>query len=77
MSVEPIYFFPYDITSNKITPNYKEFSGWGVDITQVKIEDELPNELITYINFIENFVNVPIKLISVGPDRNQTIIRNK
>ena len=74
---EEINFFPYDITSNKITPNYKEFKGWHDDITQVKIEDDLPDELINYINFIENFVNVPIKLISVGPDRNQTIIRNR
>ena len=74
---EEINFFPYDITSNKITPNYKEFNGWDDDITQVKTENDLPDELITYINFIENFVNVPIKLISVGPDRNQTIIRNR
>ena len=61
---EEINFFPYDITSNKITPNYKEFDGWDDDITQVKTENDLPDELITYINYIENFVNVPIKLTS-------------
>ena len=74
---EEIDYFPYDITSNKITPNYKEFKGWDDDITQIKIEDDLPDELISYISYIERFVNVPIKLISVGPDRNQTIIRSR
>ena len=66
-----------DINSNKIIPNYKEFKGWDDDITQIKNEDNLPDELISYINYIENFVKVPIKLISVGPDRNQTITRNR
>ena len=74
---EEVKFFPYDIVSKKITPNYKEFKGWDEDITQIKDEDDLPNELIDYINFIESFVEVPIKLISVGPDRKQTIIRKK
>ena len=74
---EEINFFPYDINSNKIIPNYKEFKGWDDDITQIKNEDNLPDELISYINYIENFVKVPIKLISVGPDRNQTITRNR
>ena len=74
---EEVNFFPYDIVSKKITPNYKEFKGWDEDITQIKDEDNLPNELIDYINFIESFVEVPIKLISVGPDRKQTIIRKK
>ncbi len=72
---EEINFFPYDINSKEITPKYQEFRGWNTDITEIKNEDSLPNELIDYINFIESFVNVPIKLISVGPDRTQTIIR--
>ena len=72
---EEINFFPYDINSKEITPIYQEFRGWNTDITEIKNEDSLPNELIDYINFIESFVNVPIKLISVGPDRTQTIIR--
>ena len=74
---EQVDFFPYDITSKDITPNYIEFKGWDMDITEVKNEDELPDELIDYIDYIESFVNVPIKLISVGPDRKQTIYRNK
>ena len=72
-----IDFFPYDIKSKDITPNYIEFKGWEMDITDVKNEGDLPDELIDYINYIESFVNVPIKLISVGPDRTQTIFRNK
>ena len=72
-----IDFFPYDISSKAITPNYKVFEGWDDDITQIKYEKDLPNELIEYINFIESFVDVPIKLISTGPDRDQTIFRNK
>ena len=74
---EEIDYFPYNINSEIITPNYIEFNGWNDDITQIKNESDLPIELLNYIDFIEKFVSVPIKLISVGPDRNQTIIRNK
>ena len=70
-------FFPYDIKSKDITPNYVEFEGWDTDITDIKNEDDLPGELIDYIDYIELFVDVPIKLISVGPDRTQTIYRKK
>ena len=70
-------FFPYDIKSKDITPNYIEFKGWDMDITKMKNEKDLPDELIDYIDYIELFVGVPIKLISVGPDRTQTIYRNK
>ena len=48
-----------------------------MDITKIKNEEDLPDELIDYIDYIELFVDVPIKLISVGPDRTQTIYRNK
>ena len=74
---EKINFFPYDINSKDITPNYIEFKGWDQDITNIKKENDLPDELIEYINYIELYVEVPIKLISVGPDRKQTIYRNK
>ena len=70
-------FFPYDIISKDITPNYIEFKGWDMDITKMKNEKDLPGELIDNIENIELFVGVPIKLISVGPDRTQTIYRNK
>ena len=74
---EEINFFPYDIDSKDVIPNYIEFKGWDKDITNIKNENDLPLELIEYIDYIESFVQVPIKLISVGPDRKQTIYRNK
>ena len=74
---QEIDYFPYDIKSKDVIPQYIEFDGWDQDITQVKSEPALPNELKDYISFIESFVKVPIKLISVGPDRTQTIYRDK
>ena len=74
---QEIKYFPYDIKSKEVIPQYIEFDGWDQDITQVKSEHDLPKELKDYIAFIESFVKVPIKLISVGPDRIQTIYRDK
>ena len=65
---------PYDTYAN-IEPIYKEFKGWKKDLTAVKDEKELPVEFMEYIKFIEAELNVPIKIISLGPDREQTIIR--
>ncbi len=65
---------PYDVYA-EVTPVYKEFKGWKKDLTQVKSEEELPVEFKEYIKFIEDSLNVPIKIISLGPDREQTIIR--
>ena len=72
-----ISYFPFDIKSKEVIPQYIEFDGWDQDITQVKSEFALPKELSDYISFIESFVKVPIKLISVGPDRIKTIYRDK
>ena len=55
----------------------RDSDGWDQNITQVKSEFDLPKELKDYISFIESFVKVPIQLISVGPDRIQTIYRDK
>ena len=65
---------PYD-TYATIEPIYKEFKGWKKDLTSIKDEKELPVEFMEYIKFIEAELNVPIKIISLGPDREQTIIR--
>ena len=73
---QEISYFPYDIKSKEVIPKYIEFDGWDQDITQVKSEHALPKQLRDYISFIESFVKVPIKLISVGPDRIQTIYRD-
>ena len=66
---------PYDLNSEDIKPIYKSFKGWPEDISKINKEEDLPIELNNYISFIEEFIEVPIKLISVGPDRSETIHR--
>jgi len=66
---------PYEIDI-PIEPVYKEFKGWKTDITKLKKESELPVKLIEYIKFIEKETGVPVKIVSVGPGRDATIIRN-
>ncbi len=70
---EVIDYFPYDIED--VEPVYKEFKGWNCDITKYVSENELPKELMEYISFIEKETGVPVKIVSVGPDRAATIIR--
>jgi adenylosuccinate synthase len=66
--------FPYE-TDVEIVPVYKTFPGWKSPITDIKNYKDLPKNLKTYIQFIESEVGVPISIVSVGPDRQQTIIR--
>ena len=56
-------------------PIYKTFKGWEEDISDTTSFEDLPNEAKEYIKFIEDFIKVPITFISVGPERNQNIIR--
>ena len=58
-------------------PIYKTLKGWDEDITNITSFDDLPEEAKDYIKFIEDFIKVPITFISVGPERNQNIIREK
>ncbi len=67
---------PYD-TYAEIEPIYKEFKGWNRDLSQITREEELPFEFMNYVRFIEKELNVPISVISLGPDRVQTIFRNE
>ena len=66
--------FPFD-TEAEITPVYTEFKGWDQDLTGCRTEDELPETFKEYIRFMENYLKVPIKIISLGPDREATIER--
>ncbi|MBP6364889.1 MAG: adenylosuccinate synthase [Bacteroidales bacterium] len=66
---------PFD-TFAEIEPVYKEFKGWKRDLTKITDESELPFEFMNYVRFIEKETGVPVKIISVGPDRDQTIIRS-
>jgi adenylosuccinate synthase len=72
---EVINHFPYNIEEHNVTPIYTEFKGWKEDLTTMTNEGTLPKELNDYIKFIEEFVEVPVKIVSVGPDRKQTILR--
>lgn len=66
--------FPYSIEEG-IEPVYKEILGWQTDMTKIKSEDEFPAEFKAYVAFLEKELNVPITILSVGPDREQTIVR--
>lgn len=68
---------PFDVVNSELKPVYITMKGWQADLTQCKSMDELPSEFMAYINFIEQEVKVPITVISLGPDREQTIIRNE
>ena len=69
-----ITHFPYNIEKENTSVNYTEINGWEEDLTAMTSEDQLPQNLKDYVIFIENFVGVPIKIVSVGPDRKQTIM---
>jgi len=56
-------------------PVYKAVPGWNKPVEQMEREDELPGELIDYINFVETETSVPVSIVSLGPDRKQTIVR--
>jgi len=66
--------FPYDLNDGA-EPVYVELPGWKTDMTKMQSEDEFPEEFNAYISFLEEELEVPIKIVSVGPDRDQTIIR--
>ncbi len=65
---------PYDITAG-IEPVYTEFKGWKKDLTGVRTESGLPQEFKDYVKFMEDYLGVPISIISLGPDREATIER--
>mgnify|MGYP001309093491 FL=1 len=72
-----IDYLPYDIQEDSIEPVYKEFPCWNEDLTGKKEMSELPKELINYIDYLEKTLETPISIISVGPDRIQTIHNNE
>ncbi len=64
--------FPYEI--DNVKPIYKDFRGWKKDMTKCKSHDEFPEEFREYVAFLENYLETRIGIISVGPDREQTIV---
>lgn len=74
---EKIDYMPYDIDPSKVQPLYTSLKGWNQDLTGLKSESEFPAELHEYIAFIEKCLDIRVTYVSVGPDRTQTIIREK
>ena len=66
--------FPFEIGEN-MQPLYAELPGWQTDMTKMQSEDEFPEEFNAYLSFLEEALGVPIQIVSVGPDRAQTIVR--
>ncbi|NDV77691.1 adenylosuccinate synthase [Dysgonomonas sp. 511] len=67
--------FPFEIDDNNIKPVYVEMKGWQTDMTKMRSESEFPAEFNAYVSFLEKELEVPISIVSIGPDREQTIIR--
>ena len=63
---------PYELEG--VEPIYKEFKGWKTDMTKFKDPTQFPQAFCEYIKFLEDFLETPIKIISIGPDREQTIV---
>jgi adenylosuccinate synthase len=68
-----INYMPYNIEEHNVKPVYTELKGWKKDLTGLTDLSQLPENLLSYIKYIETFVEVPVKIVSVGPDRKQTI----
>ena len=71
---ETLTHLPYDIEG--VEPVYEEIKGWQCDLTKIKNEADLPTAFIDYVKYLEEKLGVPVKYISIGPDRDQTITRS-
>lgn len=72
---DTITHLPYNIDPENVTPIYTEMDGWSQDLTKMRSTDQFPSGLNAYITYLEKELEVPIKIVSVGPDRTQTIHR--
>ena len=72
---EIIEHLPFTIDDSSLEPIYEEIEGWNEDITQIDNYHDLPDNFKKYVTFLENNLELEIKIVSVGPNRKQTIIR--
>jgi len=72
---QQLSYMPYEILDDKLEPVFETHQGWNEDITKTDSMDDLPQNFLKYIKYVENAVECPVSVVSVGPDRNQTIIR--
>ncbi len=70
-----IDYMPFDIVHEEATPVYDSLQGWNTDLTGIQLEKDFPGELSAYISYIEENSGIPVSIVSVGPDRVQTIER--
>ena len=70
-----IEHLPYNIEAENVTPIYTNFEGWNEDLTGMTEASQMPKPLNDYIAFLEKELEIPITIVSVGPDRKQTIVR--
>ena len=67
---------PYDLIDGDVTPVYVDFKGWQTSLDGIRAFDDMPAELTAYVDFLEAELNLPITLISTGPDREAIINRS-
>jgi adenylosuccinate synthase len=65
--------FPFDVTDLNIEPIYEQLEGWNCDLTNLESFESAPAALQNYVKYLEAQLNIPIRVISVGPDRKQTL----
>ena len=70
-----IHHLPFDLSDKSLEPIYTEFEGWSEDLRKMNNINQLPQNLKKYISFLENELKIPITIVSVGPDRKETIFR--
>ncbi|MEY4521608.1 MAG: hypothetical protein RIT10_793 [Bacteroidota bacterium] len=70
---EKVDYFPFDVNGIELTPVYEELEGWNTDLTQLTDYNDAPKALKDYVLYLEEKLEVPIKVVSVGPDRTQTL----
>ena len=71
----PVAHLPFDLSDPSIQPIWKEVRPWKEDLTAMTAENQFPTNFQSYIDFLEEELETPIKIVSVGPDRKQTIFR--
>ncbi|TXI85254.1 MAG: adenylosuccinate synthase, partial [Crocinitomicaceae bacterium] len=74
---ERVDYFPFDVDGINLTPVYEEIEGWNCDLTQLTSYDDAPQALKNYVSYLERNLEVPITVVSVGPDRTQTLSNKK
>ena len=74
---ETIDYMPFDLVNEEAKPVYKTISGWNRELTTISEEKDFPIELSEYIAYLEKELSVPIRIVSVGPNRTQTVVREK